>query len=316
MNVKKNNIYTELAKPRITETRKLIISKVNNKDEHFKMVELAEVNEGDRKYTTILKGGIEIHSLLYVRNLRDALNKVLDDYGFYETENGQPPKKVKPQKFDTTKVKPRPATTPEYPINNFTEDIQKKHTMPYFKDVQNVQEVVAKIDEKAEESFKKDLEEYRKKQLDFIAEGFQKEIEDENAELVKAAETIADKAKADLPTGLTWNEKQSNKSSKKEDFDKAFEGIKKTTKELAKETDFEEIKTEYVAPDIEEDEDWLDEWDDIEDDEPEIESLPEGYEEYTINALHALCKERGIKTSLANKSRSYFINLLQKSVDK
>lgn len=68
--------YEELAKARIKDTRKAIISRINDGD-GYKIVELAEFTEGDRKQAMILKGGIEIDSLENLAKLRDALDCVI-----------------------------------------------------------------------------------------------------------------------------------------------------------------------------------------------------------------------------------------------
>lgn len=68
--------YEELAKARIKDTRKAIISRIND-GEGYKIVELAEFTEGDRKQAMILKGGIEIDSLENLAKLRDALDCVI-----------------------------------------------------------------------------------------------------------------------------------------------------------------------------------------------------------------------------------------------
>lgn len=68
--------YEELVKARITDTRKVIISRINDGD-RYKIVELAEFTEGDRKQAMILKGGIEVDSLENLAKFKDALDCVI-----------------------------------------------------------------------------------------------------------------------------------------------------------------------------------------------------------------------------------------------
>lgn len=68
--------YEELIKARITDTRKVIISRINDGG-GYKIVELAEFTEGDRKQAMILKGGIEVDSLENLANFKDALDCVV-----------------------------------------------------------------------------------------------------------------------------------------------------------------------------------------------------------------------------------------------
>lgn len=81
-----NKRYTELAKGRITDTRQIIVSKVNATGT-YKLAELAEFREGNKTQQMILKKSqIEVTNIEYLIHLRDAINIAIQK----ETEEDAP----------------------------------------------------------------------------------------------------------------------------------------------------------------------------------------------------------------------------------
>lgn len=242
--------FIELAKPRITPTRKLIISKISATG-GFKLAELGEFREGNKTRTMILRGGIEVSSLKNLRNIRDAINTILDDEGYYETETGTLNSKgdlLYPD--EAMKI-----------VERFKASNNNKKSMPYLKDTGNIGEQLANH---------------------------------------KANVVLKDES-----TGQTVEfEKAPTPQEVVESFEQSMQEVESVDNRIE---------------DIWDDESWGDEDESEEvpmvEGEEEAEPLPEGYEEYKVSELYALCVSRSLKAS-AKKSRSYYINILEKSVDK
>lgn len=236
--------YTELVKPRITDTRKMIISRINATGE-YKLVELAEFKEGERIRTMILRGGIKIDSLKNLRNVRDAINQVLDEEGFYETETGTLDVAGRASEIRLAAAKGE----------SINEEIEK---------------------------FKKSLQE-EKSTISTPPDEFEK--------VTSAIETV------------TGKEEPAQKPMHKP------ENI--TLGSPEPETSEINIPVEVsVEVEQKEPEEELDDWGELEKPEP----LPEGYDKLTPKELYLLCRERGLIAG-QKKTRSYYINLLEKSVD-
>lgn len=81
--VKKN--FEELTKARITDTREVVISRSLTTG-NYVMSPLVTFMEGDREVKRFERSALDVQSLEYVKNLRDALNVVLDKEGYYDGE--------------------------------------------------------------------------------------------------------------------------------------------------------------------------------------------------------------------------------------
>lgn len=236
--------YSELVKPRITDTRKMVISRINPTGQ-YKMVELAEFVEGDKKRAMILRGGIVIDSLINLRNVRDAINQVLDEEGFYETETG---------KLNTTPKRVTPI--PEEMFEKSMDGIAK--VTSELKAGQGSGKVT--VTPTPPEDFEK---------------------------IVSSIETV------------TGKEEPTQKP------------MMKPESKVVREIDIEET-AEINIPIVQiEPEDDTEDWGEFEQPEP----LPVGYDNLSPKELYTLCMSRGLSAA-TKKSRSYYINILEKSVDK
>lgn len=94
--------YEEILKVRTRDTRKTIISKINDGEpEHFKFAELMEFTEGDKERCQIVKGsGLEVHSLERLAKLKDAIENVLIKFGYYDTETKNECSDYSPELYD------------------------------------------------------------------------------------------------------------------------------------------------------------------------------------------------------------------------
>lgn len=83
-----NKTYIEMSKPRITDTRKMIISKIGDTGK-FKLVELAELKEGDKIKPMIMRGGITVDSIHYLANVHAAITNILNQEGYFGDKEEQ-----------------------------------------------------------------------------------------------------------------------------------------------------------------------------------------------------------------------------------
>lgn len=83
-------VYEQLAKGRITDTRQMLVSRINPREAgelpRYKLAELAEMQEGNKKFNKILRGGIEVSSLDFLKNIADAINVALDREGYFDDD--------------------------------------------------------------------------------------------------------------------------------------------------------------------------------------------------------------------------------------
>lgn len=68
--------FKQIANAQISDKRQAIISKLD--DGSFTIGQRLEINEGNKVMNIFLKGALHVNDIDCIRNLRDALNLVLD----------------------------------------------------------------------------------------------------------------------------------------------------------------------------------------------------------------------------------------------